>query len=215
MTTLAELADSVYTITNRPDLTNETRLAIQTATLKEHAAIDYTKDLVSVSHVLDNSVEPLNYRYLLTTGVSPNPTVRKIRVIREIPADSGPLLPAVISATGYYGAIEFTERALNSVFDSYSLEHSNYYYFAGGANLVTLVAERRVDNVAMVYYRTVNVSLAGYSSWIADQFPYVIWSAAAAEVFQAIGRSTEAKSYRLMAFDHRNDVIRSNVTEIG
>lgn len=210
MTTLTELRNSVYTITNRPDLVAETTLAIQTATLKEHAAIDYTKDLVSVIIPTVPTV-PETYRYELDTQ-SLVLLPRKYKAVREIlPAD---LLPAAQTISGVYGLIDFREVAVDNIFNGYQQERPNYYYLQS-AGILNVVAARAVANIQLIYYGLVKVGEATYASWIADQFPYAIQLAAAASIYASIGRDSESKRLRLEALDARNDIIRSNVTDIG
>ena len=46
MSIFTDLCDDVYTITNRPDLINETKLAVKAATLKIHQSDYYYRDLI-------------------------------------------------------------------------------------------------------------------------------------------------------------------------
>ena len=46
MATFAGLCADVYTITNRPDLVAETKLAVRSATLKAHQSDFYPRDIV-------------------------------------------------------------------------------------------------------------------------------------------------------------------------
>jgi hypothetical protein len=210
MTTFAELASSVYAVTNRPDLVTQTQLAIQKATLKEHSAIDYPRDLaVSAAIALDNTAGNWRYDLSLTTLALAS-KLRKIRTIREVLAT----VPNVFySFTGYWGEIDFTEKASDNLFDNYGLEKYNYYIRQG--DILTLVAYRQVDNVGIEYYkRPIIAADLTYASWIADDFPYVIYEAAAADIFKLIGKDTEAQLYRQKMADNRLDVIKSEIGAI-
>ena len=55
MTTLTDLCADVYTITNRPDLINETKLAVKAATLKMHQSDYYYRDLLEQGITFDTS----------------------------------------------------------------------------------------------------------------------------------------------------------------
>jgi hypothetical protein len=209
MTTFAELAAGVYAITNRPDLITQTALAIQKATLKEHSAIDYPRDLaVSPAIALDNTAG--NWRYDLSlTNLTLAGKVRKIKTIREVLAT----VPNVFySFTGYWGEIDFTEKDSANLFDNYGLEKYNYYIRQG--DILSLVAYRQVDNIGIEYYKRPIIDEATYASWIADDFPYVIYEAAAADVFKLIGKTDESQLYRQKMTDNRLDVIKSEIGAI-
>ena len=55
MTTLTDLCAYVYTITNRPDLFTETKLAVKAATLKMHQSDYYYRDLLEQGIAFDTS----------------------------------------------------------------------------------------------------------------------------------------------------------------
>lgn len=217
MTTLAELQDTVYTITNRPDLVAETILAIQTATLKEHAAIDYTKDLVSVDITLTQTL-PETFRYAIDMGTAGSPgdpinfAPRKYKVVRES-AGASPL-QSLQTISGQQGLIDFREVSVTDIFNGYQQERPNYYYLQG-ERFINVVAARKMELLQLIYYALVKVAPSTYFSWIANQFPYVIQLAAAASIFGSIGRDSESRRLRAEALDGRVDIIRSNVTDIG
>ena len=210
MTTLAELVASVITITNRPDLLNETTLAVKKATLKEHNAIDYPRDLVKTSAIaLDNTSALSRYSLSLATlGIYT--LVRKIDSIAEIAETS---YSASLSRSGYYGTLQFTELAPTALFDEYNLEKLDYYYRQG--NSIELVAARQVNSIVIRYYARPLVGDANYSSWIADLYDYVIYEAAAADIFKLIGKADEAQTYRAKSQDNRMDILKSEIGSIG
>ena len=210
MSDLLGLMQSVYTITNRPDLVDATQLAILKNTLKEHNAIDYKRDLVSSAVIpLDNTAG--NYRY--TIGISSNLSrLRKIKTITEVvPGNSQ---PALYSNDSYCGTLVFTEADPSNLFDNYLTEMYNYWTRTGDS--LNLVAVREVDNIGILYYQQPNVTPTGYQSWIADNYPYVIYEAAAVDIFNAIGKdTTEAKIYRSNIVTNRMDIIRTEVNSMG
>ena len=82
--TITDLATAVYAITNRPDLSALTTLAIKRATIKEHAAMDYPRDLVLTPPIaLDNS-SGLNRYSLNEVTLSLYGMIRKIKFIKEL-----------------------------------------------------------------------------------------------------------------------------------
>ena len=206
MTTLADIRDAVYTITKRPDLVGETLVAIQRATLKEHAAIDYPKDRTELTNItLDNSAA--NYRYQLSLALlGITASCRKIDRIEEYLAT---MPAALFSPAGYYGQLIFEEIAANSIFDDYYLERQNYFFRQG--MYVNIVAARQVDAVNLYYYQLPTVTELGYSSWIADMYPYVIYDAAAADIFKLIGKTDELAMYNAKMPDNRLDIIKSEM----
>jgi hypothetical protein len=210
MTTISDLATSVYTLTNRPDLVAETQLAIQKATLQEHAAIDYPSDLVTSSVItLDNTSGTFRYTVSLTTaGIAAE--VRKIKFVKEA-LDVPPVVWQ--SSMGYWGEIDFKEIAPNAIFDNYNMEQVNYYFRQGLS--LSLVAYRRVNKIALIYYALPDTTVLTYSSWIADKFPYVIYERAAADIFKLVGKTDEQAAYLANMHRNRLDVITSEVGPIG
>lgn len=203
MTTLAELLDGVYAITDRPDLATQTKQAIKNATRKEHAVVDYSKDL-AVQRVTLAASEV--FRYSIAAGTV---LFRKIGSIKEAVVT----VPVLDTYEGYSGTILFEEVSAKSVFDGYHAEKINYWHHTGAG--LSLVAARAVAEVDVLYYARVDVTDSGYASWIADDFPYVIQDAAAAEIFRLLGRTAEQKAFLAQAASNRMDVIASNVTAIG
>jgi hypothetical protein len=210
MTTFAELLDNVYTVTNRPDLIAETTLAIQKATIKEHSAIDWPRDLQSSNVIaLDNTAG--NWKYAIqVSDIALASTVRKIKTIREVLATT----PNVFyTFQGYWGEVDFTEQAADNIFDNYGLERYNYY-LREGTNII-LTAYRQVDQIGVVYYSLPITIPASYASWIADMYPYVIYEAATADIFKLIGKTDESQLYRQKMGDNRLDIIKSEIGVLG
>ena len=211
MTTFADLVTSTYTVTKRPDLVAETTLALKRAITKEHAAMDYPRDLASIAVPLTQPV-PNTYRYTLSLAtLSLYPSARKITRIIEI---DNPVEPAAATYLGNQGLIEFKEKAHDNLFDSYHMEAYNYFY-RFGSNL-NLVAQRQVNNVAIQYYFLPDLSnTASYSDWMADMYDYAIYTHAAAEIFRIIGKSEEYKMQLAMVQENRLDIIKNEIGRIG
>ena len=207
---LDDLIEQVYIITGRPDLVAETKQAVLRATLKEHSSIDYPRDLVITSTITLDNTSGL-WRYSLseiTLGLYGQ--LRKILTIREV---LSPMLDALHNFQGYWGDIEFQERAANNIFDAYQMEQQNYYYRQG--NSINLAAIRSVAAIAIQYYKRPDLGTACYDSWIAGLFPYVIYEAAAADIFKMIGKDEEAQRYAGKLMDNRLDIIKSEIGAIG
>jgi hypothetical protein len=204
---LSSLLNQVIAITNRPELENRIILAIQKATLKEHAALEYTRDLV-ISTPIDLTPSDV-YRYSIDRTAAPLVRLRKVNTIREVVNPS----IAYQSYSGFYGEIEFTESALDNIFDEYNVEKRNYYYRQG--NLINLVAMRQINQVTISYYQVPDVNVATYSSWIADEYDYLIYDAASAEIFGSIGNNQEHNTYLQKAMMDRIDVAKYEINNIS
>ena len=210
MTTFAELQDSVITVTKRPDLVNETILALKRAIIKEHSAMDYPRDLAKKLQALTQP-NPNNYRYELSlASLGMHPSARKIMEIEEALASQP---TSIQSSSGYYGQLIFKERAPDNLFDGYNQEYQSYWY-RFGSNL-NIVAPRQVDNVLITYYAVPSTSvLVDYSDWMADLYDYVLYTHAAAEIFRIIGKSEEYKMQLAMTQENRLDIIRNEIGAI-
>ena len=208
-TTITDLAAAVYAITNRPDLSALTTLAIKRATIKEHAAMDYPRDLVLTAPIaLDNS-NGLNRYSLNEVTLGIYGMVRKIKFIKEL---NNTQYSSAYYSQGYWGELDFKERAINNLFDEYNMEYTSYYFRQGTS--INIVAVRAVNYIGIQYYQQPNVGDLTYASWIADMYPYVIYEAAAANVFQAIGKNDEAGVYRGKLMDNRLDLIKAEIGDI-
>ena len=216
-TTFDNLVQSVYTVTKRRDLVAETQLAIIRAIKKEHAAYDYPDDLKIVGPVSLTANSPDNYRYsisLLSGGVNIYPTARKLKYLREI---LGTNSPSLYTWSGYWGELVFDELAVDNIFDSYSVEIPAYYTRVG--QTINLVAPRTVTQVALAYYWTPDLAVPAnygvtYTDWLADEWDYVIWEHAAAEIFRIIGKDSEFKTFESKIQDNRRDLVMSKIGAI-
>lgn len=179
MTTFASLVTDVYTLTNRPDLVNETALAVRAATLKMHHTDFYYKD-VQESGVLFPTAEyqqSLPYKTLF-------PLWRSIKYIRKCDPSTTPPTP------GDFLDLIVPETAL----DSYRISKENVYYIAGlEIQIRSLTLE---SNYIIAYYAHPNVVASTYSSWIADENPFAIIYEAAAIVYKGIGFDEQATAFR-------------------
>lgn len=209
MTTFADLVSSTITVTKRPDLVAETTLALKRAITKEHAAMDYPRDLASLVTPLTQP-SPNTYRYTLSLAtISIYPAARKIIRIVE---SSTPVV-AMNTFQSYYGVVNFKERSPDNLFDAYGQELNSYFYRFG--NTINLVAPRQVDNVLIEYYALPDTSnTSTYSDWMADMYDYVLYTHAAAEIFRIIGKQDEQQIQLAMMKDHRLDIIKNEIGAI-
>lgn len=208
MTTLSDLITATIEITGRPDLTTLITRSIFKATIKEHSAVDYPRDLAAISPIALPASSTNRYQLsLLTLGLATS--LRKISKIAEAVT---PVESPIYTGAGYYGQIQFTEVSPNNLFDGYAMEVYDYFYRQG--DTINIASSRAVANVALLYYAMPVITVEAYASWIADLYPYVIYEHAASDVFKAVGKDDEAATYRAKLPDNRMDIIRSEIGAI-
>lgn len=198
MTTLASLTADVMTLTNRPDLVGETALAIRAATLKAHRCDYFYKDLIEEGVQFDFSQmqQSLEYKTLI-------PLWRSLKYIREYDYSVPPGCPGL-----------FLEVLTpDNVLDSYGINRENVCYVAG----LEIQIRTRVANQYFLlgFYVNPNVTVDGYASWIADEFPLAIIYEAAATVFKTIGYDEQVATYRQLVADEYKILIASNIVATG
>lgn len=175
VTNLTALINNVYTLTNRNDLVNETLLAVQQATLLAHRAEYYPRDLY------ETPIKFSSADYLQQMERSTISNFRKIKYLRKY--------DSVNDAPGMF--LEPVE--LESVFDKkYMRDKTDIFYLAGAAyQIKSSTAEQYFLLGAYVYP---DVTATGYSSWIGEEYPFLVVYTAAANVCGIIGQ-TELKSH--------------------
>ena len=218
MTQFSDIVTSVYNVIKRKDLVNETQQAIIRAIKKEHAAFDYPDDLMIAGPItLTSTASPDNYRYSVSLTATPTniyPNCRKIKYIREVLSTK---LPSLYTYQGYYGDLTFEERAIDNIFDGYNLEYPTYYTRVG--QTINIAAPRVVSEIAIAYYNTPNLSVPAnygvtFTDWLADEWDYVIWEHAAAEIFRIIGKDSEFKTFEQKVMDNRRDLVMAKIGAI-
>jgi hypothetical protein len=194
--TLTELQAAVYTLTNRPDLTAETLLAVQAATLKWHQTDYYYKDIFETGIVFSTSdfEQSLDYRTLI-------PIWRALKYLRK--SDS----------TGDDTKIPFDIILPENILDDYSLNRTDVCYVAG-ANL-QIKSSTAFQYALLGCYVNPNITISGYSSWIALDHPFAIIYEAAADVFRQIGKLEEMAAFKVLANEQLVTIQRSNILAQG
>lgn len=177
MATLAELCDEVYTITNRPDLINETRVAVKAATLKCHQSDYYPKDLYETALAWDPIayVQSLSYRDIV-------PRWRAFKYLRKLESDGTTL--------GNF----FTLLTPSQTLDSYGQNKENICYLAGES----LEIRSSTEDTYMLLgcYIHPDITTSGYNSWVSVEHPYAIIYEAAAKIFSQIGWQEQTAEFR-------------------
>jgi hypothetical protein len=171
MASFAELCNDVYTITNRPDLIAETKLAVKQATLKMHQVDYFPKDLyeTGISFTEPAFIQSLDYKALV-------PNWRTLKYLRKYP-DSRP---------GDFFKLLSPDETL----DRYAINKENVCYLAG--EMLEIRSNTADATMLISAYVHPNITEPGYNSWIALEHPYAIVYEAAAQVIKAIGWDEQA-----------------------
>lgn len=171
MASLTDLINDVYTITNRPDLIAETKLAVKQATLKMHQVDYFPKDLyeTGIQWTPPAFIQSLAYKSII-------PRWRTLNYLRKI-QDNVP---------GVFFELLSPQQSL----DRYAIAKENICYIAG--DQLEIRSDTEDLNMLLGCYLHPDITDTGYSSWIADEHPYAIIFDAAAAVFKMIGFDEQA-----------------------
>lgn len=194
--TLTELQNEVYIITNRPDLVGRTQSAIRAATLMLHQRDFYYKDLFETGVVFSAAanLQQLEYRTLI-------PNWRALKYIRKSDVagiDTGKFLEVITP---------------DLVLDSYGLNRNDVVYATG--EVLQIRSSTLLQYVFLGCYVNPDVSMSGYSSWIAIDHPWAIVYEAASQIFKQIGKQEEWQAYKIMAVDQANLIGVTNIQTTG
>lgn len=196
MTTLAQLAADVYSLTNRPDMVNETNLAIRSATLKAHQREFYFRDLFE-SGIQFSSAEFIQSFEPKTVF----PLFRSIKYLRKY------------DSIGQTPGLLLSRITPDQVFDDYGIDYVNVYYSAGAEIQIKMNTQEQF----MLFggYSNPNVTIDMYSSWIADDYPFAVIYSAVAQVFKMLGSDTQANMYVALANDEFAVLDANNIIDTG
>jgi hypothetical protein len=193
--TLNELRDEVYLITNRPDLADRTLSAIRSTTLSIHQREYWYKDIRESGIDLGSSayIHSWEYRTLI-------PRFRALKYARKT------------DVSGFEGEV-LTVLTTDDALDNYQLSRQNVVYAAGDNLQIRSSTELRY--VLLGWYENPNVTVDGYSSWIARDHPFAIIYGAAAQIFKSVGKTEEFQAYALMMREQEAAISISNVQVKG
>lgn len=194
--TLSELQEEVYAITNRPDLASRTASAIRNATLKLHNLDYFYKDLYEngVDLLAPAYLHEVDYRVIF-------PRFRALKYIRK--ADS-------VTGEGL-GFLEVIPPEL--VLDSYGLNRNDVCYVAGDVWQIRSSTEFQYALVGV--YLTPEITVANYSSWIANDFPFCIVHEAAVKIMTSINKLQEVAYLTRELEEQKRQLIASNIQAVG
>lgn len=194
----SDVVAEVYALTNRPDLVNETALAVRAATLKAHHTDFYYKDIfeTGISFTTSDYLQSLPYKDLIPLWRSP-------KYIRKVDASTTPPTPL-----GFLKLV-----AAEDALDSYALNKEDVYYIAG--TNIQLRSRTQQQFYAVGCYVHPNVTTANYSSWVADEHLYAIVFEAVAIIFKTIGYDEQVKAYREMVAEEIALLKMSNLEAVA
>lgn len=196
MTTLTDLAADVYTLTNRPDLVNETNVALRAATLKMHQSDFYYKDLVEKPIVFSSAAYNQSFQYK-----SLFPQWRAVKYLRKV--DPVTFLPGTLLQL----------LTPDEILDGYGYQKQDVFYVAGQD--LQINSSTQQANFIIGFYQHPTVVAATYSSWIADEFPFAIIFEACATIFKAIGFDEQEAVYRTLSAEQITLIKMSNIVANG
>lgn len=173
-----ELVEEVYSITNRPDMVNLTESQVRAATLKVHQKDFFYRDIREVGVEFE---EPAHITSFRPADVVPR--YRKPAYLREWLYDG-------TSNTLGKGGRKFEVVQTHNAQDMYGFFKQDVYYLAG--DVLQIRSSRPISHVLFGAFVLPDITPQGYSSWIADEYPYAIIHGAARAVFKAIGASEQA-----------------------
>lgn len=196
MTTLAELLAEVYTLTGRADLVAETTLAVKNATLKAHMTDFYSKDIYEVRITTDTAdyIHGIDYMSIISN-------FRSLKYLRKYDL-----------ANAEVGAF-LTVLEPEEVLDSYGYDKTDVCYVAG--RVIEIKSSTQVDNFIMGCYVLPIITTAGYASWIADLYPYVIITEAARQIFKSIGYDEQFAAYESLVAEQVSLLRISALSDVG
>lgn len=195
MSVFTDLCDEVYTLTNRPDLIAETKLAVKAATLKLHQLDLYYKDIyeTGISFSTSDYVQALEYRNVI-------PRYRQLKYIRKADASGTP-----------DKFLEVITPAL--ILDKYNTVREDVCYAAG--ELIQIKSSTSLQYILFGCYVNPDITETGYNSWIALDHPYAIIFEAAATVYKAIGQDDQSTTFRNLVQEQIQMIRASNIEAEG
>lgn len=194
--TLTELQNEVYAITNRPDLVSQTQSAVRQATLSLHQSDYYFKDLfeTGITFPTEDFIQQWEYSTVI-------PRFRALKYIRKTDAQG--------SDNGAFFEVVPPEL----VVDSYQINRTDIVYVAG--TVIQLRSRTSIQYAILGCYLNPDITISGFSSWIAREHPFAIVYLAAARIFKQIGRDTEYAVWTREAQEELGRLKLSNIVAGG
>lgn len=175
-----DMVNDIITLTARPDLADETALALRTATNNAHFSDGYPRDLVT------QSVQLPNASYQTTLNI---PTLfPKFRGLSQL---KGLDVNYSVLADGETSRIEVVE--LNDIYDDYNVIKNNIAYVAGES--INIRSLTNTYGFLVEWFKAPETKRDNYNSWIAQLYPDVILYWAASLVLDTNGNEEKATKF--------------------
>jgi len=194
--TFTELLTEVYNITGRSDLVDLTKSAVKAATLKAHATDFYSKDIyetpiqfdeIAYVHSLDIYSIISNYKAL-----------KYIRKYDTVTTSAGDFIDVITP---------------EEILDQYNRELTDVCYVAG--RVIEIKSSTSFNTILLGCYVNPIVTESGYSSWIAELYPYAIIHEAARFVFGAIAQNEEKNIQKEFVAEQYAELKINALTDVG
>lgn len=194
--TFDELVAEVYLITNRPDRTAETISAVKAATLKAHKYDFYSKDIYETGVEFTEAAykQSLDYISLLSN-------FRAFKYVKRV--------------TDEYDEVGVPIEIVTpeEVLDSYGCLRSDIAYVAG--RVLEIRASVPFSKLLLGCYVHPVIRTGAYTSWIAEQHPFLIIHEAARRIFISLGQLEEANGQRQLMLEELQELDTSAIHDKG
>ena len=99
------------------------------------------------------------------------------------------------------------------VTDDYAQNRTNICYVAGA--VVQIRSNTPIQYALLGCYLNPDITLAGFSSWVALDHPFAIIYQAAAQIFKSTGKDTEWQAWTMQSQEQLAEVRISNIEARG
>lgn len=190
----SDLQAKVYTLTDRPDLVNETLAALRLAVRTAHKSGKYWRDLNTYdTAVLSTTTSPQSFA---VAG-----TVSRFRQIATIRDKNNP-------------SVYFTEVRIDDIVDEDGYYRTDVYWAMG--TMVYIRASNPSTQYTMEYYQIpVTTDASIVSSWIADEYEDAVVYLAAATVCGMVGEQEIKRTMEQLAALAIKDLQEDNIEITG
>lgn len=192
----SELADEIYTITNRPDREAETKSAIKSATLKAHRLSYFSKDIYETGIEFPESDFRQSFDYI--SFISNFRAFKYVRLADSETDDSGRFIDIITP---------------EEILDAYGRNRNDIAYVAG--RVLEIRAATSFKYALLGCYVLPIVREEAYVSWVAELHPYAIIHEAAGKVFVSLGQMEEANAQKELAAAEYQELLISATTDVG
>ena len=194
--TLSELIDAVYEQTNRPDLITQTTAAVKSATLKMHRSDFYAKDIYESG--VDFGTLSYTHSFDYITFIANHRAFKYFKRVEDASDEQGKFIDIV---------------GVDEILDQYGCNRTDIAYNAGRVLEIRSSVEFRYALIG-VYVNPI-VTDAGYSSWVAEQYPYSIVYEAARIIFKSKGQMEESRGMAQLVAEELAELRQGSILDVA